>query len=916
MDSSFLTSQLSFNFCEEEIESRASSISHVVEAIEHRDWDFPYSISGKGIHSLHPYPAKFIAEIPRALITDIGVPEGTAVLDTFCGSGTTLVEAQLLGSPAVGIDLNPIACMISRVKTTPLPDNFMKRVQLCVSDSLATMENGGPSQTVSIPNVSHWFEPKIQSILNCLVHQISMENDRIVSDALKLGLSSILVRVSNQDSDTRYAAVNKKIEPMNVLDLFLASCRRISENVPQENSCLNPVRVIQKNILECTPSDVATPIGLVITSPPYPNAYEYWLYHKYRMWWLGHDPLRVKEHEIGARAHFFKKNCHTAKDFCQQMSDTMRLMTSVLIPGGFICIVIGRSRIHGEEIDNSRIIRDIAASFSLELVVQKDRTIAQSRKSFNLHHARIKTESLLVFRHKKVLLGINPSGHSIILKYNDYNYFPYEKELALREVKEILKPKEIALESGHVEIRGEIDLTKVKRLVYFDSAWLGKHRYVSLQSQLERSENEGSGNARRKQSTRYSVHGLHEYNGKFNPQIVRGILNILGVPLTGAVVDPFCGSGTTLVECAHIGMPALGIDRNPLAVYITNAKLLALATHASILGQQFEEIAHNFEHICHSDSKIDDHSTTFNYLERWFDILVIRQIENLRNIIENLGSNYSSIFLTLASNFLRDYSFQDPGDLRTRRRKHPTPTLPFIDAYKGHVQSFLNKLKAVQNILGVAARKSYAVTGDSRNIQRTDSEPDLSAKFDAAVTSPPYATALPYVDTQRLSLVWLRLCQPEDLSQLDANLVGSREIKGKNARREMVDTFLDNLCGLPQENYFYCKKLFDALSPTDGFRKKAVPWLLYRYFSDMQDVLRNLQKLVKSSGHFALVVGRNKTVLGGKTFLIDTPGLLASLATNNGWSISERMTLQAYHRYGLHQRNSVDQEELVVLRKK
>ena len=48
--------------------------------------------------------------------------------------------------------------------------------------------------------------------------------------------------------------------------------------------------------------------GRLVTSPPYPNAYEYWLYHKYRMYWLGFDPIPIRENEIGARPHYFKTN--------------------------------------------------------------------------------------------------------------------------------------------------------------------------------------------------------------------------------------------------------------------------------------------------------------------------------------------------------------------------------------------------------------------------------------------------------------------------------------------------------------------------------------------------------------------------------------------------------------------------------
>src|ERR1019366_5670589 len=72
------------------------------------NWDFPKRVAHSGIEGLHPYPAKFVAELPRALLSILPAPAGTAVLDPFCGSGTTLVECQRRGIPSYGIDLNPI----------------------------------------------------------------------------------------------------------------------------------------------------------------------------------------------------------------------------------------------------------------------------------------------------------------------------------------------------------------------------------------------------------------------------------------------------------------------------------------------------------------------------------------------------------------------------------------------------------------------------------------------------------------------------------------------------------------------------------------------------------------------------------------------------------------------------------------
>ena len=116
------------------------------------------------------------------------------------------------------------------------------------------------------------------------------------------------------------------------------------------------------------------------------------------MWWLGFDPIQVKKDEIGARAHFFKKNHHTAETFRVQMRKAFALIDNVLVNKGFVCFVVGRSRIHGEIIDNAATIDRIASEYSLNPVGRYERTINATRKSFNLSHANIKTESILIFQ--------------------------------------------------------------------------------------------------------------------------------------------------------------------------------------------------------------------------------------------------------------------------------------------------------------------------------------------------------------------------------------------------------------------------------------------------------------------------------------------------------------------------------------
>lgn len=362
-----------------------------------RCWDFPDSKSSRqSLHAIHPYPAKFIPEIPHAVIAEFAPPPGTLILDPFCGSGTSLVEAQRAGYEAVGVDLNPIACRISRVKTGPVPRSLGLVASRC-RDLAAATTGEVPAD---IPNLSHWFQPQVSDAVSALKAAIQTEAPSDCRDALELALSSILVRVSNQDSDTRYAAVNKEITRKQVLDLFLEAAGRLEAALRARPSCSAEVKVFESDILSIKPDVIGRRVGLVVTSPPYPNAYEYWLYHKYRMWWLGHDALRVKEREIGARAHFFGGGAK-AGDFEHQMAGVFRLLDKVCTDDATVCFVVGDSKIHGQIVDNAESLKAAASSSGFVTEGHVMRNMRASKKSFNLAHARIRQEHILVFKRSR-----------------------------------------------------------------------------------------------------------------------------------------------------------------------------------------------------------------------------------------------------------------------------------------------------------------------------------------------------------------------------------------------------------------------------------------------------------------------------------------------------------------------------------
>lgn len=490
------------------------------------------------------------------------------------------------------------------------------------------------------------------------------------------------------------------------------------------------------------------------------------------------------------------------------------------------------------------------------------------------------------------------------LIWHNYRYYPYERDLAFREVATLFGNPVFRLTADGVEWAGEPDSESISRLTYFARAVSGPRAHATLQDRLENSVRLG----RNRQATRYSVHGLHEYKGKFNPQVAKALLNIFAIEPGQHVLDPFCGSGTTLVECTHLGVTGCGIDLNPLAVFLANAKLRALSTSVEELRDIRVQLATSLRQPRQQTTQAGD-DLREQYLRSWFDPDTLEIVEFVGAEIRKIAGAVAPVFLALASDLLREYSLQDPRDLRCRRRTSPLPDTPFIDALLVNCARAIERIEAAQTVLGTEMPPGRAIQRDVTTLALAD----LPAPCHAVITSPPYAMALPYIDTQRLSLVWLDLLPPDQVRDLEADLIGSREMRGPT-RNKMLAAMQDNEAGLPEAEAALCCQLQEALGAGDGFRRRAVPVLLYRYFALMQRSFRAVRGVMRQKAPCGLIVGRNHTTLGGIRHDIDTPAHLAALAVSVGWRLDEMIPLQTYRRYGYHVSNAVKSETLVLLR--
>jgi DNA modification methylase len=306
-------------------------------------------------HNLHPYPAKFIPQIPGSLI-EIYSREGDLVLDPFCGSGTTLLEAILRGRRAIGVDVNPIATLVSRVKVTIFSDedrssvlDFLQQVdELLLNIRMRPNWLADAVSDKEIPkfhNIEHWFQPNVQRELTLIRRMILDYQCPVqVRDFLKVCFSSIIVKVSNQESDTRWVAVNKSIG-----DSYTANCFRnaVGNNLEKMMDLAHEIGGRQPNA-QVISADIADAprflnehaVDLVVTSPPYFNSYDYYLYHKLRMFWLGYDHKEVQSREIGSR------NKHCDHDlgidaFVDSISKAFTSLSRAVKPSGKYAFVVG-----------------------------------------------------------------------------------------------------------------------------------------------------------------------------------------------------------------------------------------------------------------------------------------------------------------------------------------------------------------------------------------------------------------------------------------------------------------------------------------------------------------------------------------------------------------------------------------------
>lgn len=341
------------------------------------------------------YPTRYIPQIPRWAISKYS-NLGDSVLDSFCGSGTTLVEAVLNGRFGISIDIDPFARLLTKVKTAYYSDKDLADIENVVNEIQNRCGSDLPACTPpNIPNISKWFTKDSIEGLSAIKYFIDeLCNDKeTVKDYLYIVLAAIIRRCSNAESvspkpyiSTRFPKVaeNPTISFLKTEKLYRPAIASFSSKIANKD-CNNI-------ILECNDArliDLRRPVTLAVTSPPYINAYDYVRILKFENMWLGladNDELVAKRKQyIGTEnassfyeefslatqseilnnivpkiASIDEKRSRMVYTYFEDMALNMLAVRNNLVPGGHYAIVVGDSTIRNQAIPTAKVLSEIA----------------------------------------------------------------------------------------------------------------------------------------------------------------------------------------------------------------------------------------------------------------------------------------------------------------------------------------------------------------------------------------------------------------------------------------------------------------------------------------------------------------------------------------------------------------------------
>lgn len=382
-------------------------------------------------HNFHSYPSKLVPQIARMIIQEFS-KENDVILDPFCGSGTVLVEANLLKRNCIGIDINPLAYLISKVKTTPLEAVGLKKESEDISKKLPAILSNKESlldfikdkyfvtvpEIPNFPNRDYWFQKEPLIALSILKKLILGIKDKDLRDFYLVAFSSIIKSVSNASSLHKLTR-KKNIKAISRKDVFSKFKNKL-DYMTKKMEEYNKVR--QNNFIKLHCKDFKEfeleEVDCIITNIPHFPAYFARLF-KIHFWWLdlGHilkldtqvlgttrgdyDTKILDQESINARvrslANKDKKISVALSHYFYDLNQGFKKFFKILKPNCYCCIYASDFNLHGK-INCIDFLKQLAedAGFVLERCIERE--VPRKALVFKTHE---KKENILIFKKTK-----------------------------------------------------------------------------------------------------------------------------------------------------------------------------------------------------------------------------------------------------------------------------------------------------------------------------------------------------------------------------------------------------------------------------------------------------------------------------------------------------------------------------------
>jgi len=402
-----------------------------------------------GREPVHPFPARMAPGIALQVISEAKKP--LRVLDPMMGSGTVIALARLKGHKAIGIDIDPLAVLISSVWTTANNAEKVRnkaRVVLArARDIFVTLSqrNAYPwnSDQETRRFVVYWFDGYARRQLTSLATAIDRVRDDVTRNVLWCAFSRLIITKQSGASlamDLSHSRPHKSFDraPIKPFRKFLAAVDRVVENCVGNNAgSRGPLSSTQLGDARSLPLSDAS-VDLVLTSPPYLNAIDYMRCSKFSLVWMGYsisELRRVRGESIGAEAgRGAPQDNEEVRSIIAQLrlrpplatNDQMMLeryiddifravreVARVLTPKGKAVYVVGESTIKGTYVRNSIIVSAVAQLCGLMLRKRRVRTLPANRRYLPPPSMGSSSAAMDTRMRREIILAFSKAGGSL-----------------------------------------------------------------------------------------------------------------------------------------------------------------------------------------------------------------------------------------------------------------------------------------------------------------------------------------------------------------------------------------------------------------------------------------------------------------------------------------------------------------------